>query len=56
MFVYGFPKNVRSNLDKDEEESLKLLATELLGLTPEGLGQAVTEGTSNEVEDAQSQV
>jgi hypothetical protein len=26
IFVFGFPKNVRSNIDKDEEEALKKLA------------------------------
>jgi hypothetical protein len=35
IFVYGFPKNERSNIDKDEEQTLKELAEELLSLTPE---------------------
>jgi hypothetical protein len=26
FFVFGFPKNVRSNIDKDEEDALKKLA------------------------------
>jgi hypothetical protein len=33
IFVYGFPKNARSNIDKDEEEALKTLAAHLLSLT-----------------------
>jgi hypothetical protein len=37
IFVFGFPKNERSNIDKDEEEALKKLASELLSLTPEDL-------------------
>jgi hypothetical protein len=37
FFVFGFPKNERSNIDKDEEEALKKLASELLSLTPENL-------------------
>jgi hypothetical protein len=37
FFVFGFPKNERSNIDKDEEEALKKLASELLSLTPEDL-------------------
>jgi hypothetical protein len=37
FFVFGFPKNERSNIDKGEEEALKRLATELLSLTPEAL-------------------
>lgn len=37
FFVFGFPKNERSNIDRGEEEALKRLATELLSLTPEAL-------------------
>jgi len=37
IFVYGFAKNERSTIDKDEEEGLKKLATHLLSLTPEAL-------------------
>ena len=36
VFAFGFPKNERSNIDKDEEEALKKLATHLLSLTAEG--------------------
>jgi hypothetical protein len=37
IFVFGFAKNERSNIDKDEEEALKMLASELLSYTPEDL-------------------
>jgi hypothetical protein len=37
FFVFGFPKNERSNIDKDEEEALKKLALELLSLNLEDL-------------------
>lgn len=40
IFVYGFPKNERSNIDKTEAEALKKLATELLSLTAEALEAA----------------
>jgi hypothetical protein len=40
IFVYGFAKNERSNIDKDEERALKKLAAYLLALTPEEIGQA----------------
>jgi hypothetical protein len=40
FFVYGFPKNERSNIDKREEEALKKLALKLLALTPEALDRA----------------
>jgi hypothetical protein len=41
FFVYGFPKNERDTIDKREEEALKKLASQLLTLTPEALGQAI---------------
>ncbi|MFM8332049.1 MAG: type II toxin-antitoxin system RelE/ParE family toxin [Candidatus Methylumidiphilus sp.] len=40
VFVFGFPKNERGNIDKDEEQSLKALAAHLLSLTPHGIAQA----------------
>ena len=49
VFVFGFPKNVRSNIDKDEQEALKKLAEQLLGLTPKALGTAVAAGELIEV-------
>lgn len=39
VFVFGFPKNARSNIDKDEEEALKRLASYLLSLSAPGLIQ-----------------
>jgi len=39
VFVYGFPKNERSSIDKDEEEALKKLAAHLLLLTAQTLGK-----------------
>lgn len=49
VFVFGFPKSVRSNIDQDEEEALKKLATQLLGLTPQALAQAIKAGELIEV-------
>lgn len=40
VFVFGFPKNERSNIDKDEEEALKKLAAHLLSLTTQELDKA----------------
>jgi hypothetical protein len=40
IFVFGFPKNARSNIDKDEEKALKELAAHLLSLTPQALDKA----------------
>ncbi len=40
IFVFGFSKNVRSNIDKDEENALKNLAEYLLSLTPQAFEKA----------------
>lgn len=54
FFVFGFPKNVRSNIDKDEEEALKKLASHLLSLSPPDLSTAQRAGELMEVNcDAQ---
>ena len=52
VFVFGFPKNERSNIDKDEAEALKKLAAHLLSLTPQALGKAQGAGELMEVDDA----
>ena len=57
IFVYGFPKNERSNIDKDEEDALKQLAAHLLALTSQTLDQAECAGELMEVHcDAKSQI
>ncbi|MCB4364463.1 type II toxin-antitoxin system RelE/ParE family toxin [Hydrogenophaga taeniospiralis] len=57
VFVFGFPKNERSNIDKDEIEALKKLAANLLSLTPQALGQAQSAGELMEVDcDAKDQI
>lgn len=54
FFVFGFPKNVRTNIDKDEEASLKQLASHLLSLSPPALITAQRAGELMEVNcDAQ---
>ena len=40
FFMYGFEKNQRSNIDKDEEDALKLLAEKLLALSNKEIEQA----------------
>lgn len=49
FFVFGFPKNLRSNIDKDEEEALKKLASHLLSLTAAALQKAEEVGELMEV-------
>ncbi len=57
VFVFGFPKNERSNIDKDEEEALKKIAAHLLSLTTQALGKAQRDGELTEVDcDAQDQI
>lgn len=57
IFVYGFAKSERSNIDKDEEDALKQLAAHLLALTAQALDQAERAGELMEVDcDAKNQV
>ena len=49
MFVFGFAKNLRGNIDKDETEALKKLAEQLLSLTPQALDKAEQAGELMEV-------
>ena len=51
IFVYGFAKNARSNIDPDEEAALKKLAATLLKLTPAALTKAQTAGEIVKVSD-----
>ena len=57
VFVYGFPKNERSNIDKDEQEALRKLAAHLLSLTAQALGKAQRAGELMELDcDAEVQI
>jgi hypothetical protein len=57
FFLYGFAKNERSNIDKDEEEALKELAAQLLSFSQEQLVKAENKGELIEVMcDAQNEV
>jgi hypothetical protein len=44
VFIYGFPKNERSNIERDEADALKKLATHLLSLTVPGVTTALQAG------------
>ncbi len=50
VFVFGFPKNERSSIDKDEAEALKKLAAHLMSLTPQALQEAQSAGELIEVD------
>jgi len=57
IFVFGFAKNQRGNIDKVEEAALKKLAEHLLSLTPEALGMTQRAGELMEVHcDAQDEI
>ena len=57
IFVFGFPKNERSNIDKDEEEALKKLAAHLLSLTVQEIDKAQRADELMEVDcDAQDKI
>jgi len=49
VFVFGFPKNVRSNIDQTEEAALKLLSAKLLALSARDLRAAIEAGELLEV-------
>lgn len=49
VFVYGFPKNERSNIDGNEEEALKKLAAHLLSLAAPAVTKAKQAGELIEV-------
>lgn len=57
VFVFGFPKSERSNIDRDEAEALKKLAAHLLSLTTQALDKAQRAGELIEVDcDAKVQI
>lgn len=49
IFVYGFAKNERSNIDKDEATALKALTGYFMGLSQEALEKAYRSGELTEV-------
>jgi len=51
FFIFGFKKNERSNVGKDELKALQELARELLGLNDEQLSKALAAGEIEEVRD-----
>jgi len=49
FFIYGFAKNERDNIRRDELAAFRQLATTMLSLDPIGIGRAVANGTITEV-------
>ena len=57
FFVYGFPKSKIKNVDNNEEEALKKLASYLLSVTTDDLEKAICDGELVEVDcDEKEQV
>jgi len=57
LFVYGFAKNQRDNIEEDEEVALKKLAATLLKMSPEAVAKAIDADELIEVIcDAQEEV
>jgi hypothetical protein len=57
VFVFGFPKNERANIARDEEDALKKLATHLLSLTALAVAKAQKAGELIEVDcDAEKEI
>lgn len=52
VFLYGFAKNERANIDKDEELALKKLAAHLMSLTARAIATAEQAGELIEVHHA----
>lgn len=49
FFVFGFEKNERDSISKEELEALQDLASSLLGLTASQLEAAIPDGTLQEI-------
>ena len=49
FFVYGFAKSGRHNLRRDELETFRLTAEQMLGMDDAGLQAALSNGTITEV-------
>ena len=49
FFVFGFAKNSRGNLRRDELKAFRLLADEMLGMDQAGLRAVLSNGTITEV-------
>lgn len=50
FFVYGYAKNDRDNIGRDEFKAFRLLASEMLALDDKALAAAMKNGTITEIE------
>ena len=49
FFVFGFEKNERANISREELEALQDLAADLLARTPPQLEESIADGTLQEI-------
>lgn len=49
VFLYGFAKSERENIEPDEMESLRLVARDWLAASPQRIAAALEDGTIQEV-------
>jgi hypothetical protein len=56
VFVYGFAKSERENIDADEEKQFKEAARHVLRLTEKQLAELVTEGDFVEVKQHEEEI
>ena len=49
FFVFGFEKNERANISREELEALQDLAADLLNRTPPQLEASIADGTLHEI-------
>lgn len=50
VFLYGFSKNERDNIDDDELQTLRTIGANWLAASPEIVGQAMDDGDLQEIE------
>lgn len=56
FFVYGFPKNKRDNISKDEQNAFKKSAKELLKVSNEHLTALISKGDMTEVIEDEKEI
>ena len=49
VFLYGFPKNERENIDPDELKELRILGRGWLNASPEKIAEAIKDGGLTEI-------
>ncbi|WP_275097498.1 type II toxin-antitoxin system RelE/ParE family toxin [Sedimenticola hydrogenitrophicus] len=56
VFVYGFAKSDRANIDGDEEAQFKKAAAHVLGLSDKQLAELISKGQFSEVQESGKEI